>query len=787
MTIDFSTHLLEAYDRAFTKNGKTRPRPNPEQTQGIIAAFTEPTYLVAGPGTGKTTVLTLRILKLIVCDQIPPGAILATTFTVKAAAELRSRILGWGYPLIEALLDDKTLSAADREWLESVDLNQVVTGTLDSLCEQALSQHRAPGRQPPVMIDTYLSNTVLVRQGLFPGRLHDDADLDTWLLSLRNDAKFGWNLGAKRGLLMSLWDRLHQDQVSMGALPKAGLPSGVDISVQAVLGNYRQYLTDNGWLDFAMLEDETLSQLRAGYLDGWVNAFQVVLVDEYQDSNLLQEQIYFILCQRSGASLTVVGDDDQSLYRFRGATVEIFTEFPKRFSGFFGQPAPTPIFLKTNYRSKEPIIDFVNDFIGRDASYQNVRVAAKPPIAVPAQRPGVPILGIFRENASELSEAVADFLEQVTGRGCQLPDGTILKLGKTGHLGDCCLLASSPQEYKATPPPSARNPHPEPVIRFPGLLRHYLSHHSLPTFNPRGRPLGELLLVQQLGGLLLEALDPRGMIQATDQVQRRVGRDTQRLFPIWRDEGRLLARSNPSIKSLIDGWSARNPRRTGYDWPRSVSVLELLYGIIHFLPELHDDPEGQVYLEVFTRQLTAMSHLSGFEGRVVYDLSNPDLGEASVRDLLCDWLAPIADGTIGVDEGMLGSFPIGHLPVLSIHQSKGLEFPLVMVDVGADFKTKHHAHAFKRFPKEGGASHNLEDLLRPLSSLSGVVSRNSKERAFDDLERLYFVAFSRAQEVLVLVGLDKNRPSSGTIHNVATGWDRNEISYGTRWPIIYLD
>ena len=55
--------------------------------------------------------------------------------------------------------------------------------------------------QPPVMIDTFLSNTVLVRQGLFPRSLcMNDADLDNWLLSLRNDAKFGWNLGAKRGL-----------------------------------------------------------------------------------------------------------------------------------------------------------------------------------------------------------------------------------------------------------------------------------------------------------------------------------------------------------------------------------------------------------------------------------------------------------------------------------------------------------------------------------------------------------------------------------------------------------
>lgn len=786
-SISFAGHFLSAYDHAFVKNGNPRPRPNPEQTAGINAAITSPTYLVAGPGTGKTTVLTLRILKLITCDHIPPGAILATTFTVKAAAELRSRILGWGYPLIKALLADPSLSAVDRQWLESVDLNQVVTGTLDSLCQDALSQHRAPGMQPPVMIDTFLSNTVLVRQGLFPGGFHADSDLDTWLLSLRNDAKFGWNLGAKRSLLMSLWDRLHQDQVEISHLDHAGVPSGVAGSVQEVLGNYSQYLTDNGWLDFSMLEHEALARLRAGDLDDWAKSFRVVLVDEYQDSNLLQEQIYFTLCQRSGAALTVVGDDDQSLYRFRGATVEIFTQFPKRFADFFGQPEPEPIFLNTNYRSTTPVIDFVNGFIGRDASYQKVRVAAKPPIEGPTVKPGLPILGIFRDTADELADSVAEFLAQVSRKGYRLPDGTVLILGENGHLGDCCLLASSPQEFKPTPPSNPRNPDPEPEIRFPGLLRSSLDRHNLPIFNPRGRPLSELLLVQQLGGLLLEGLDPRGMVQATDTVQKRIGNDAKRLFPVWRDEGRLLARSNPPLKTLIDGWSARDPGRAGYQWPRSVSVLELLYGIVHYLPELHDKPEGQVYLEVFTRQLTAMSLLSGFEGRVTHDPAKPDLNTVSVRDLLCDWLAPLADGTVEVDEDMLGSFPTGHLPVLSIHQSKGLEFPLILVDVGADFKTNHHAHAFKRFPKDGGASHNLEDLLRPLSGLKGVSSRSARDRAFDDLERLYFVAFSRAQEVLVLVGLNKTRPKNSSITNVATGWDRNTTNHGTVWPITYLD
>lgn len=785
--IDLDEHFLSAYDRAFQRSGKPRPRPNSEQMAGITSSGSGPAYLVAGPGTGKTTVLTLRILKLIACDRILPGSILATTFTVKAAAELRSRILGWGYLLIDALLTDMAITSADREWLKSVDLNQVVTGTLDSLCQDALTQHRALGKQPPVLIDTYLSNTVLVQHGLFPGRLQDDQDLDNWLLQLRNDDKFGWKLGAKRSLLMSLWDRLHQDEVDLVQLHHVGVPAGVHGSLLTALGNYRLFLEGKHWLDFAMLEHETLVRLRAGSLDEWARRFRVVLVDEYQDSNLLQEQIYFTLCQRSGAALTVVGDDDQSLYRFRGATVEIFTEFPTRYASFFGQPAPKPIFLNTNYRSTTPIIKFVNDFIGRDRSFQSVRVAAKPPIAEPATKPGLPVLGIFRETGDELAEAVTDLLAQVCGAGHTLPDGAVLRLGKDGHLGDCCLLASSPQEHKPTPPATAKKPNPAPEVRLPGLLRASLDKCGMRVFNPRGRPLSELLLVQQLGGLLLEALDPRGMVQATESTQKRLGNEAKRLFPIWRDEGRLLARSDPPLKVYIDGWAARNPGQPGYQWPRSVSVLELLYGVVHYIPELHDDPEGQVYLESFTRQLSAMSLLSGFEGRVACDPTKPELGAASVRDLLCDWLAPIADGTVDVDEDMLGSFPVGHLPVISIHQSKGLEFPLVIVDIGADFKTDHHRHAFKRFPKTGGASHNLEDLLRPLSGLKGLKPRDLRDRAFDDLERLYFVAFSRAQEVLVLVGLNKTRPSKASIPNVATGSDRAGISHGSAWPITYLD
>ncbi len=197
MGLDFDKQFLPAYDRAFAGPAGARPRPNPDQRRGILDA-SGALFLVAGPGSGKTTVLALRVLKQLFCDQIAPGGILATTFTVKAAAELRSRLLGWGFAIRKELLADPSVAGAERSWLESVDINQVVTGTLDSICQQVLTQHRAPAEHSPVLIDDYLASTVMVRRGLLEGDRYRDGDLDGWLMGVDGTTGFGWNLGRKR-------------------------------------------------------------------------------------------------------------------------------------------------------------------------------------------------------------------------------------------------------------------------------------------------------------------------------------------------------------------------------------------------------------------------------------------------------------------------------------------------------------------------------------------------------------------------------------------------------------
>lgn len=85
-------------------------KPNPSQKIAVEAAKDEALFVVAGPGTGKTACLTMRMLKLVFVDQVEPSGILAATFTKKAAEELRSRVLGWGYGVQEWLLKHGKLS-----------------------------------------------------------------------------------------------------------------------------------------------------------------------------------------------------------------------------------------------------------------------------------------------------------------------------------------------------------------------------------------------------------------------------------------------------------------------------------------------------------------------------------------------------------------------------------------------------------------------------------------------------------------------------------------------------
>lgn len=183
---------------------------------------------------------------------------------------------------------------------------------------------------------------------------------------------------------------------------------------------------------------------------------RVLLVDEFQDTNYLQEQIYYELCQQTGASLTVVGDDDQSIYRFRGATVEIFSNFPNRISTTLGPNwQPRTVYLHENYRSTERIVKFCQRFADCDRAYQTVRVSGKPSLvaSVPhatLPKSNVPVLGMFRDDVKTLATDLAQFLYDIFrggGRVVHYNGGFYhIQRAQGGDFGDAVLLAHSVQE-----------------------------------------------------------------------------------------------------------------------------------------------------------------------------------------------------------------------------------------------------------------------------------------------------------------------------------------------------
>jgi DNA helicase II / ATP-dependent DNA helicase PcrA len=170
-------------------------------------------------------------------------------------------------------------------------------------------------------------------------------------------------------------------------------------------------------------------------------------------------------------------------------------------------------------------------------------------------------------------------------------------------------------------------------------------------------------------------------------------------------------------------------------------------------------------LEVICRAIAQNAAYSRYESKI---WSNKE--SESIKEAYWNIFIPLATGVIELNEELIETFPRNRLSILSIHQAKGLEFPMVIVDVSSDFKANYSAQRFKRFPdpNKPGETYILEDEVRQFSPLKDFPVRPPIDRAFDDLVRQYFVAYSRAQKVLILIGLYNHH-----IPNVALGWCRD--------------
>lgn len=730
-------------------------------------------FVVAGPGTGKTTALALRALKLILVDNVDPGSILATTFTRRAAAEVRSRILQRADQIRRSLITRGPQGLRAR--LQSVDFNRIRTGTLDSLAQEILTDYRPLGSYPPVVIDQYLADALMLRAGLFDHGRFRRPELVDYAAGI---------IGSRRGLgpkslaafVRELHERALYDRTDLGAFANSNLHPGIPLAVEAI-DAYRSYLSTNGQVDFALLEHKFLAELSSGRLNKLQDEIVVVLVDEYQDTNYLQELIYFELAKGAvarGGGITVVGDDDQALYRFRGATTSLFSAYQGRIHKAIGI-SPIQVNLSENRRSTDDIVSWTDDFVLLDHGYSQVRVPNKPRLIRKRMGTGrFPILGMFRADLQQLAQDLSALVDSiVNGNGFPIPNSPLVlrRDPNSGSAADIILLSSSPAEVA------------ESGALLPLELRQRLATlpHPVKVYNPRGTDIASVGQVQQLMGLVLECVDPA---QSGSGLIPNLPREALNVFTVWRAEAHQLLAANPapqapvSLSQFVAAWGSRTPlyqRSTGpggVPWPRDTPLLQLIYNLITWFPYFQSDLEGLAYLEAINRTITTAANLGKYDASVLGGprVTQPEADKA-LTELYWNVFVPLALDFVEVDEDLLETLPRDRLGVFSIHQSKGLEFPMVIVDVGSSFRSRHWAHAFKRYPRDEGRASRIEDQLRQFSPL-GVPSRQGTDRCFDDLIRQYFVAYSRPQDVLLLVGLDTLRTVHGTVEHVATGWDR---------------
>lgn len=349
---------------------------NPQQRQAVVHEGS-PLLIVAGAGSGKTAVLTRRIAYLIAARGVGVGQVLAITFTNKAAAEMRERVV--------RLVGNR----ARAMWVS----------TFHSTCVRILR------------------NQVSLIEGLNSNFSIYDADDSRRLLQM-----IGRDMGLdiKRyspRLLANAISNLKNELIDPAEAVAKLTDDSDDLArtVASVYGEYQRRLRAANALDFDDLIGETVAVLRAfpQIAQHYRRRFRHVLVDEYQDTNHAQ---YVLVRELVGhdvtespddvppAELCVVGDADQSIYAFRGATIRNIEDFERDY------PDATTILLEQNYRSTQNILSAANSVIARNSGRREKRLWTD-------AGAGELIVGYVADNEHDEARFVAEEIDALADRG----------------------------------------------------------------------------------------------------------------------------------------------------------------------------------------------------------------------------------------------------------------------------------------------------------------------------------------------------------------------------------
>ena len=357
---------------------------NPQQKEAVEHTGV-PLLIVAGAGSGKTAVLTRRIAYLLQHRGVHPGQILAITFTNKAAAEMRERVM------------DVVGPVAERMWVS----------TFHSTCVRILRQHASmiPG------LNTNFS-------------IYDSDDSRRLLAQIAKDTQLDLKKFTARSLATAI-SNLKNELVSPqdAATEAEKTRNEFEVVVAKVYADYQAQLRRANAVDFDDLIGEVVGifQRHPEVAEHYRRRFRHVLIDEYQDTNHAQYMLVSTLVGKPTddpyaappSELCVVGDADQSIYAFRGATIRNIEEFERDY------PQARTILLEQNYRSTQNILSAANAVIAQNEGRRDKRLWT-------ALGDGEKLVGYVADNEQDEARFIAQEIDNLADEGASFSDIAVM-------------------------------------------------------------------------------------------------------------------------------------------------------------------------------------------------------------------------------------------------------------------------------------------------------------------------------------------------------------------------
>lgn len=585
-------------------------------------------------------------------------------------------------------------------------IDEMYIGTFHSICLRFLEDYREFTRlKKNFTIMDQFDQTYFFFQ-----RLRTFEEIAPISLLTGKELMSRWN---KASALCGWVNKLSEELVDPDALCKDD-----DEAIKAPGHWYKLYLRlleEENLLDFSVIQSEALRLLEQNpdvVLAPLQAKLRYLMVDEYQDTNTVQERLLFTLLN-GDKNICVVGDDDQGLYRFRGATIRNILEFPDRF-----QPEECAVYsLNVNYRSDPGIIDFYNIWMdgsldgfswqGEDkTSFRYPKTIVPPDGKTCFAQPVVRVSGKAGEN--DWHEEVLAFLLH-------------MRAHKLEDWNQVAFLFRS-----------VRGPKVKALARF-------LEEHDIPVYAPRSDLYFEREEVRLLIGLLLFLFPVFKEIRA--EWAARFG--TLDIWELYDDCLRLVGHHlrQPENRELLEWCRHRvheiqsmSLTNRPLDFGFSVLFYQLLqFPLLARWMEVKDskrDERPARNIAIFSQLLVKFEYLHHIQ------VLHPDYLKKNVSDLFHHFLRYLVDGGMAEFEDAEDSTPSGAVAFMTIHQAKGLEFPVTVVG-------SLNAVPRKQYTELDGILQDRFFGRKPFEPLDAI-------KAFD-FKRLYYTAFSRAKNLLALV------------------------------------